>query len=108
VKVANYCDPCSAGILTCITSLETCVESYFCHRTRTIHNSGLFSFVLVRMVRSCVYIIKLSNRISKMIILKIVILAASEDKSMFESRTVPFYGNPLNSAHRLFLNGRNH
>jgi hypothetical protein len=27
VKVANCCDPSSAGILTCIKSLVTCVES---------------------------------------------------------------------------------
>jgi hypothetical protein len=29
VKVADYCDPSSAGTLTCIKSLETCIESAF-------------------------------------------------------------------------------
>jgi hypothetical protein len=29
VKVANYCDPSSAGTLPCVKSLVTCVESVF-------------------------------------------------------------------------------
>jgi hypothetical protein len=29
VKVADCCDPCSAGILTFARSIETCVESDF-------------------------------------------------------------------------------
>jgi hypothetical protein len=56
VKLADCCDPSSTGTLTCVTSLETCIESDFCHRIRTIRNSGSFSFVLVRMVRLCVCI----------------------------------------------------
>jgi hypothetical protein len=51
-----------------------------------IHNSRLFSFVLVSKVRSCVHIIKLPNPISKLIILKIIILIDSEIKSKFRSR----------------------
>jgi hypothetical protein len=74
----------------------------------SIHNSRLFSFVLVRTVRSCVHIIKLSNRLSNRATLKIVILTDSETKSMSESFTVPIYGNPLESACQLFSNGCNH
>jgi hypothetical protein len=40
----------------------------------------------------------LPNPISKMAILKIVILADTETKSKSEPLRVPFYGNPLNSA----------
>jgi hypothetical protein len=29
VKVADYCDPSSAGSLTCVKMIETCVESTF-------------------------------------------------------------------------------
>jgi hypothetical protein len=39
--------------------------------------------------------------------LKIVILTDSETKSKSEPLTVPFYGNPLNSARRQFSNGCN-
>jgi hypothetical protein len=41
VKVADYCDPFSAGALTCVKMLVT-VLRVFCHRIRTIHNSGSF------------------------------------------------------------------
>jgi hypothetical protein len=75
---------------------------------RAIRNSGLLSFVLVMMVWSCVHIIKLPNPISKMAILKIIILTDSKTKSKSELLTVLFYGNPLNSARLLFSNGHNH
>jgi hypothetical protein len=29
VKVADYCNPSSAGTITCVKSLVTCVESIF-------------------------------------------------------------------------------
>jgi hypothetical protein len=51
-----------------------------------IHNSRSFSFVLVRMVKSCVHIIKLPNTINKFTILKIIILVIFEIESMFRSR----------------------
>jgi hypothetical protein len=40
VNIADCCDPSSAGTLTCIKSLKMFYESTFCHRIRTIHNSG--------------------------------------------------------------------
>jgi hypothetical protein len=54
VKVADYCDQSSVGTLTCIKTLVILLRA-FCHRIRTIHNSGSFSFVLVRKIRtSCI------------------------------------------------------
>jgi hypothetical protein len=52
-----------------------------------IHNRGLFLFLLVRMIRPCVHIIKLPNSSSKMAILKFIISPLSES----ESFTIPFY-----------------
>jgi hypothetical protein len=62
---------------------------------RAIRNSGLLSFILVRMVRSSALhqvtqTKKLNNK------LKAVILSLSETES--ESFTIPIYGNPLNPA----------
>jgi hypothetical protein len=65
---------------------------------RAIRNSGLFSFVLVRTVRSsCIELIhwnkkKLNNK------LKVVISPLSEIKPELESFAIPFYGDLLNSA----------
>jgi hypothetical protein len=69
----------------------------FCHRIRAILNSGLFSFVLVRTVRSsCIasshWTKKLNNK------LKVAISPVSKIKPESESFTIPFYGDPLNSA----------
>jgi hypothetical protein len=72
VKVADYCDPSSAGTLTCVKSLEMCVESAFA--TVSKRNSRSFLFILVMTIRMCC-IIELPNPISKTAILKIVILA---------------------------------
>jgi hypothetical protein len=65
---------------------------------RAIRNSGLLSFILVRTVRlSCIasshLIKKLNNK------LKLIILLMSETKSESKSFMIPFYDNPLNSAH---------
>jgi hypothetical protein len=46
-----------------------------------------------------VHIIKLPNPISKMAILKIIIITDSETNSRSEPLMVLFYGNLLNSAH---------
>jgi hypothetical protein len=60
-----------------------------------IHNSGLLSFVLVRTVRSsCIASNHLNKKLNNK--LKAVISPLSETES--ESFTIPFYGNPLNSA----------
>jgi hypothetical protein len=62
-----------------------------------IHNSGLLSFVLVRTVRSSALhqvtrTKKLNNK------LKVAISLLSEIEPESESFTIPFYGDPLNSA----------
>jgi hypothetical protein len=44
---------------------------------------------------------KLNNK------LKFIISPLSETKSESESFTIPFYGNPLNSARELYSNDRN-
>jgi hypothetical protein len=60
-----------------------------------IRNSGLLSFILVRTVRSsCIASNHLNKKLNNK--LKFVILSLSETES--ESFTIPFYGNPLNSA----------
>jgi hypothetical protein len=65
---------------------------------RVICNSGSFSFVLVRTVRSCVHVIRIPNQLTSIAKLKIVIPTDFETKSKSKPLTVPFYGNPLNSA----------
>jgi hypothetical protein len=63
--------------------IETCVESDCAtERIRSTVMGHLFIY-LVRTVRSCVHIIKLPNPISKLAILKLVILIDSEIESMF-------------------------
>jgi hypothetical protein len=56
----------SAGILTCIKSLVMVLRA-FCHHIRTIHNTGSFSFVLMRMIRSSLHCIKLTDQRSLII-----------------------------------------
>jgi hypothetical protein len=72
VKVADCCDQFSVGTLTFARSIETCVESGFVTVIRMIRNSE--SFLLFW---SCVHVIKLPNPISKLTILKIIILVDS-------------------------------
>jgi hypothetical protein len=50
VKIADCCDPSSASTVTYIKTLATSLRA-FCHRIQTIHNSGLFSFVLMKKIR---------------------------------------------------------
>jgi hypothetical protein len=72
-------NPSSIGTLTRVKMIETCVESIL-----PMYPSNLqyrvISFILVRTIRSYVYIVKLCNPSIKMTILKIVILA------MFQNR----------------------
>jgi hypothetical protein len=64
---------------------------------RAIRNSGLFSFVLVRMVRSsALHQVTLMKKLNNK--LKVAISSLSEIKPESESFTIPFYGDPLNSA----------
>jgi hypothetical protein len=60
------------------------------HRIRMICNSGSFLFLLVRTCRSCVHNIKLSNWLSNMATLKIIILVKFWNRFRFSS-------NPLTS-----------
>jgi hypothetical protein len=62
---------------------------------RAIRNSGLLSFVLVRMVRSS-YIA--SNHMNKKLNNKLKVVISPLSNTESESFTIPFYGNPLNSA----------
>jgi hypothetical protein len=64
---------------------------------RAFRNSGLFSFVLVRMVRSsALHQVTLMKKLNNK--LKVAISSLSEIKPESESFTIPFYGDPLNSA----------
>jgi hypothetical protein len=85
VKVDDSCDPFFAGTLTYVKTIEMCVES-ICHQMHAIHNSRLLSFVLVWTIRSCAHIIQLPNIVSKMAILKIIILVGSETISELQTR----------------------
>jgi hypothetical protein len=69
----------------------------------TIRNSELFSFVLVRTIRSCVHIIKLPNQISKMVILKIIVLADSETVSKFKTVEEADFRLSANTSHECCL-----
>jgi hypothetical protein len=60
VKVADCFDPSSTGTLTCIKLKH--VLRAFCHCVRTIRNSGLSSFILVRMIRLRLHCIKSPNQ----------------------------------------------
>jgi hypothetical protein len=73
-----------------------CLER-FCHRMRAIRNSGLLSlFWWGRLGRVALYQVTWSRKLNNK--LKVIISPLSETKSESESFTVPFYGNPLNSA----------
>jgi hypothetical protein len=52
VKVADCCDPPSTGTLTCVKSIETCVETAFATVSEWFALADHFSFILVRTVRS--------------------------------------------------------
>jgi hypothetical protein len=69
----------------------------FCHRMRAIRNSRLLSFVLVRMVRSsALHQVTWTKKLNSK--LKVAISPLSEIEPESESFTIPFYGDPLNSA----------
>jgi hypothetical protein len=68
--------PSAVGTLTCVESLEMFVRVLLPPYPNDY-------FVLVRMVRLCVLVIKLPNPIRKLAILKVIILVDSEIESMF-------------------------
>jgi hypothetical protein len=57
VNVVDCCDTSSVDTLTSVKMLVTMLRA-FCHCIRMIHNSGLFSIVLVRTIRSSLHCIK--------------------------------------------------
>jgi hypothetical protein len=77
--------PSSAGTLTFVRTVETCIESILPPYPND-SQQWVISFVLVRTIRSCVHIIKLPNPIIKLTFLKIIILLDFEIKSKFQSR----------------------
>jgi hypothetical protein len=52
VKVADYCDPSSAGTLAYVKSIQTCVENNFATVSERFVLANHFSFVRVRTIRS--------------------------------------------------------
>jgi hypothetical protein len=51
VKVANYCDPSSAGTLTCVKIIEICIESALATVCVRSVIAGYFLLFWVRTVR---------------------------------------------------------
>jgi hypothetical protein len=94
VKIAHCCDPSSTCTLTCVKMLVT-VLRIFCHRIRTIRNSGSFYFILVRTIRSSLHCIKSPDQRSLIIKFKNIIFPLSETKFKPESFTIMFHGIPL-------------
>jgi hypothetical protein len=71
----------------------------FGHRMCTIHNSGLLSFILVRMIgRVALHQATWSKKLNNKLNVVISLLSETETKSKSESFTILFYDNPLNSA----------
>jgi hypothetical protein len=69
----------------------------FCHRIRAIRNSRLFSFVWWgRLGRVALHQVTWTKKLNNK--LKVAISPLSEIKPESESFTIPFYGDPLNSA----------
>jgi hypothetical protein len=98
VKNDNWFDPSSAGTLTCVKMIETCVESAFatvCVRS-SIAGSVLL-FLWGQLGQVALNQVSWSNKLNNK--LKVIISPLSETKSESESFTILFYGNPLNSAH---------
>jgi hypothetical protein len=96
VKNNDWFDPSSIGTLPHVKMIETCVDSAFTTMC-AITNSGLLSlFWWGRLGRVALHQVTWSKKLNNK--LKVIISPLSETKSESESFTVPFYGNPLNSA----------
>jgi hypothetical protein len=97
VKNDDWFDPSSAGTLTHVKTIETCVESAFA--TVCVQSSIVNFFLLFwwgRLGRIALHQVTWSNKLNNK--LKVVISTLSETKS--ESFTILFYRNTLNSARR--------
>jgi hypothetical protein len=95
VKNDDWCDPSSAGTLTRVKTIETCVESAF---ATVCVQSAIVGCILLfwwgRLGRVALHQITQTKKLNNK--LKVVISPLSETES--ESFTIPFYDNPLNSA----------
>jgi hypothetical protein len=97
VRNDDWCDPSSAGTLTRVKIIETCVKS--ASATVCLQSAIAGCFLLFwwgRLGRVALHKVTWSKKLNNK--LKIIISPLPETKSESESFTVPFYGNPLNSA----------
>ncbi len=97
VKNDDWCDPSSAGTLTRVKTIETCVES--ASATVYVQSAIAGCFLLFwwgRLSWDALQRVTWSKKPNNK--LKVIISSLSETKSESESFMIPFYGNPLNSA----------
>jgi hypothetical protein len=97
VKNDDWFDPSSAGTLTRVKTIETCVESAFA--TVCVQSAIVGCFLLFwwgRLDRVALHQVTWSKKLNNK--LKVIVSPLSETKSESESFTVLFYGNPLNST----------
>jgi hypothetical protein len=96
-EIDDWCDPSYAGTLTRVKTIEMCVESAFA--TVCVQSAIAGCFLLFwwgRLGRVTLHQVTWSKNLNNK--LKVVISPLSETKSESKSFTIPFYGNPLNSA----------
>jgi hypothetical protein len=97
VKNNDWCDPSSTGTLTHVKMIETCVESAFTTICVQFAIAGcLLLFWWGRFGRVALHQVTWTKKLNNK--LKVVISPLSEIKPEPKSITVPFYGDPLNSA----------
>ena len=97
VKNDDWCDPSSAGTLTRVKTIETFVESAFA--TVYVQSAIAGCFLLFwwgRLGRVALHQVTWTKKLNNK--LKVATSSLSEIKSESESFTIPFYGDPLNSA----------
>jgi hypothetical protein len=97
VKNDDWCDPSSAGTLTRVKTIETCVESAFA----TVYvQSAIAGYFLLfwwgRLGQVALHQVTWTKKLNNK--LKVGISPVSKIKPKSESFTIPFYGDPLNSA----------
>jgi hypothetical protein len=98
VKNDDCFDPSSASTLTWFKLIETCVESAF--TTVCVRSAIAGCFLLFwweRLGQVALHQVTWSKKLNNK--LKVIILLLFETKSESESFMIPFYNNPLNSAH---------
>jgi hypothetical protein len=89
----SWFDPSSTSILAHVKMIETCVESVFATVcVQSVIAGCILLFWWGRLGRVALHQVTWSKKLNNK--LKVIILLLSES----ESFTIPFYGNPLNSA----------